>query len=437
MTKLGNFFPGSGSESCTEGSPVVGNNGVTRDHCLGGSAGVFGIREMENFRLTLHNLPVRLYACLTVLASKHLDVWAEFVHQSKNPPGGDEVISACYAAVVKLKDRKLGFKKRIEKIFKDRGLTRKHLVNLFFRGVQYIWLFEEGGKNYPEKYKKVAEWEKELDRIIDGPSGKVLFEILGSRDTGTTVYQRYIGPKAILSALAPGKKLAIADLGCGGNHGLPGLMDHEEFKPLIDHSPKKVISAWVKRPIGFKSGLGVDKHDPYDPESINWRVACSFYPSELAEMTEFLSFEKRVRSIGEQIFVKGDIKTLTSHLPVAKKYDGVILSTVLYQLRAGERKMVLTEARMLLKPDGVLIVQDFARKNEIGSELEFSGPWFGKGFGYRTFVLASWTGRKFWEVLQFKNGRCKEVRPGEDFDRFFGILSKDKEMGVRASVNFG
>lgn len=370
-----------------------------------------------------------------VATSNQSDLWAEFEHQAEFPPGGDKVIAASYKAVCVLAGKNPAFRSKIEQIALQRGLTSKHLVNLFFRGVQYIWLFEENNNDYPDRLVKPEEWEEELSRIMASKSGEVLMEILGSRDTGTTVYQRYIGPKAILSALWPDRKLVVADLGCGGNHGLPGLMTGEKFKPVIDHNAEKLITEWIERPISFKLGLGVDKHDPYDLEVINWRIACSFYPSELPEMTNFLDFEKRVRSLGEKIFLKGDIATLSLDLPVRNKCDAVIASTVLYQLQEEERFKVITSAKALLKKTGILIAQDFARKADGGQTLEFDGSWFGEGYGYRTFIQAEFTEGKFWEIFAWKNGRCKEVREGEDFGKFLNIVDKKNRMEVRMNAN--
>jgi len=306
------------------------------------------------------------------------DLWAEFAHQAEFPPGGDEVIGACYRAVERMGKRNKGFARRLELVAGDRDMPTKHLVNLFFRAVQYMRFFEREEVDYPERFFDSREWEKELRLMMNGKMGESFFGILSQRDTGTTVYQRYAGPKAVLSALWPNRKLTLTDLGCGGNHGLPGLIAGERFKPVVDHTPETAVTKWIEKPIGFRLGLGVDKYDPYDPEMINWRIACSFYPSELAEMNEFLEFEKRVRKKGKEMFVLGDIMSLMSDGLTVRKYDAVILSTVLYQMSETERAAVLDGAVGLLKTDGVEIAQDFARKGEEGKSLvfEMSRPGF-------------------------------------------------------------
>ena len=349
-------------------------------------------------------------------------LWAELAHQAQHSPGGDETIAACYQAIVNLGKSNRVWRRVLEKAYGNREMPDKYKVNLLFRGIQYMWLFEEEDERYPREFGDVRLWERELPHITNKHRG-VFEKILSEWDTGTTVYQRYTGPKAILSALWPRKKLTVLDLGCGGNHGLPGLMGGEVFLPVVDHSLGEVVSKWLNRGIKFRLGISVDKHDPYDKLMANWRVACSFYPSELSEMKEFLQFEKRVRHLGEKIFYRGDIMKLDKVLPQDIFFDAIVLSTVLYQMNARERARTVKQARNKLLPGGVLVVQDFTQKIGGGKKLEFNGSWFKDGFAYRTYVAADWTRWRWWEVLAWYNGRCKQVREGEDFDKFFGILN--------------
>src|SRR5258706_9136232 len=94
------------------------------------------------------------------------------------------------------------------------------------------------------------------------------------------------------------------------------------------------------------------------------------------------------------------------------------MSTFMYQLEHYQAKIMET-ARKILKPDGVVVIQDFAQKNLDPSRLDFQGSWFNTPYTYRTFVYGAVTDWKMMEALQWKNGRCTEVRAGQDFGKIF------------------
>jgi SAM-dependent methyltransferase len=361
-------------------------------------------------------------------------VWREFEHQADYPPGSDPVIAACYRAVGILAASDEEFQNLIEEIYLDRGMEEKHMVNLFFRAVQYIMMFEEGKVGYSEEYASADKWDEELRRIY-GTKKESLVSILENKDTGTTLYQRYAGPKAIISSLWPEEQVSVLDLGCGGNHGLPGIICGETFAAVKDHTFGEVVSRWIAQPVSVGLAVGIDKHDPYNEEAEKWRAACSFYPSELSNMPGFVDFEARIKDTGAQRFFQADITRLNGNLPVKTKFDTAILSTVLYQLSVQDRENTIKAAQNMLKKDGVLIVQDFARRSDSGTELDFNGSWFGEDFSYRTFVRADWTEGRYWEIMRWKNGRCKELKEGEDFERYVELVNNRNRMEVITSVN--
>jgi len=110
---------------------------------------------------------------------------------------------------------------------------------------------------------------------------------------------------------------------------------------------------------------------------------------------------------------------------------------MLYQLNQNEQQIVVEKAKLLLKqPEGILLVQDFARKNpKKPQSLDFSNSWFGDGFGYRTFLATCSNDWQFLEALQWNNGRCAVVRSGEDFDAIFTAPTK-AGIQLRTSTAF-
>lgn len=348
-------------------------------------------------------------------------LWVEFEQQSIHSPGDDEVISACYGAVAEMAKGNHSWIYEFGDVMKERKIGYKHGVNLFFRSMQYILTFEEKDNHYPAKYKEKKHWIIQLPKLWEKHKSK-LISFLKEKDTGTTIYQRYAGIKAILSLWKKNNAIDLIDLGCGGNHGIPGLINNEKFVRILDHSPKKIVSRTLKNNLQIVNAIGLDKYDPYDSEVARWRLACSFYPKELTNVKNFLKFERKLRSIGEKIFVKGDMRNVNELIDPRMKFDAVLLSTVLYQMNELDVKRVINAVTTLIKKEGLIIIQDFAKKNEHG-QLDFEGSWFKEKFGYRTFVLSSKTDWKIWEILKWNNGRCHEVEVGEDWDKFFGIVN--------------
>lgn len=346
---------------------------------------------------------------------------SELIEQSKYPPGGDPVLGSFYKAMAEMIVEHPDFADLIEDVKKVRpSITTKHLANLLFRAYQYI-KFEENDLLY-RAYKFSTMWREELELFLANPKTVEEFKkILIEKSTTTTIYQRYAGPYAIISQIYAQNPVLVADLGCGGNYGLKGIELHEKFKPINDHSPSKQISKLLNTQINLKGGLAMDKEDPDDPEVTNWRTACSFYPKELDGLNALSNFENRIKKSKKVQFIKVNLLDF-NYLP-KKLIDVVILSTILYQLHKSEQLKLLQRAKSMLKPGGILIVQDFATldKNNLHL-LNFKEPWFGKKINYRTFLASAKTQWNFLELLLWDNGRCNEVFPGRDFLNIFTTI---------------
>ena len=80
------------------------------------------------------------------------------------------------------------------------------------------------------------------------------------------------------------------------------------------------------------------------------------------------------------------------------------------------QEQLVQTAQALLKPEGLFIIQDFAQKDPANpTRLNFSVNWHQQPFSYRTFIIGAATNGEMKELLQWEDGRCKAVRPGEDF----------------------
>lgn len=342
----------------------------------------------------------------------------ELVDQSDNPPGGDSTLGYFYKAILTLILENQSFSEFLKKIKAKRvKITNKHLVNLLFRAYQYI-KFEHNDIGY-KNFKSAEIWLRELNIFFENKKNFNKYKrILGKFSTTTTIYQRYAGPYFIISSMFNGIPVAIADLGCGGNYGLRGIELQEHFSKIDDQTKNQIVIKMLRHPINIESGLAVDKEDPDSADVTDWRLACSFYPKELSQLDNVKVFEKRLRRSKKIQFVRADL-VVFDWLP-KRSVDVVILSTILYQLKTDEQIELLKKSKLLLRPNGILIVQDFAAKDKDNlKHLDFNQSWFGTEYGYRTFITSAASNWNFLEVLKWNNGRCSAVIEGEDFDKIY------------------
>ena len=359
-----------------------------------------------------------------------LDTYAEEIKdQGENPPGKDKVIQACYRAYAELLEKKEIREKTI-KILGLREFTPSHFANIFFRAIQYIELNHFKNPKYPLEHKDTEVWKKDLTKIFTSDF-ELLTYLLTTKSTTTTIYQRYAGSKFILNALFPKREIKVADLGCGGNYGIPGLIGNVGFDKINDTTSDKLVSFALEQETKITEGLAIDKEDPYDDASKAWRLACSFYPHELNHGSNVrLPKNKSEKSR----FVKTDL-TRVDHQPEDYKiehnyYDAVIMSTFLYQLVDEKIEIVMNFAKQLLKKDGVIIIQDFATKDgAIKSKISLISNWFSSAFTYKTFITGAITNWDIKEILKWDSGRCKTVAEGEDYNLLYDYNSNLRERG--------
>lgn len=356
--------------------------------------------------------------------SKVDDYIAAFSREATNPPGKDKCMGAFYTALTSLSMDNKGFNTFLETITTTRKLTPQHFTNLIFRTTQYIELFEKKNNNYPLGYSEPHQWVTEVPQLLT-QYGDLMAELLLTKDTTTTIYQRYAGTLAVLSGFFGREKLKVADFGCGGNYGLPGLIKGVPFKTIDDQTPSEIVTTLIKHHPDIDEGLAIDKVDPQDPKEKAWRLACSFYPQELSQLADLMVFEASIAGVPNVKFLQADLLDLNvdhfnnggSTFP-AEYFDAVAMNTLLYQLNPSEQKRVLEIARRGIKKDGLLILQDFVRKDPVAPDrLQFLQNWFTEPFPYRTFVCGESTDWRFKEFLQWSDGRCLGVRAGQDFKK--------------------
>lgn len=345
--------------------------------------------------------------------------------QALTPPGGDPYIGTFYQSFIDFcNDGHPMALDLIEGVQSERQLTPALHANLLFRAVQANLLNTLG---YPNEYLTKERWDEHLTGLFSNGSYELVRKILLEKDTTTTIYQRYAGERALMSMLAQGKPIRAADIGCGGNYGLPGIEINEPFKPIIDHTLNQIITGYLNSPLELEQGLSIDIHDPYSLEEIQWRHACGLYPKELmnGELIKIQELEKRLTQSRKVTFHHGDLLNLESgpDLPF-DDFDYVIMNTMLYQHQKHARELGIRNARRLLKPHGVLFIQDFAEKDpDNPTQLLYENISWGQNGAYRLFLTNKRPDSQMYEALRWKDGRCSEVSPGTDFYRINALHS--------------
>jgi hypothetical protein len=358
--------------------------------------------------------------------SQMQEVVSELKKQNVNPPGGDKYISDCYGACLELiEDSHENVIDIIQYALHYRPyISPQYFVNLFFRALQYIELYKinndsSGVHSYPVRLSTQKDWKKELVSIFEFYADDIKY-ILKNKNTVTTVLQRYAGPQILINTFKNNNSVTVADFGCGGNFGLPGMELELAYEKIDDHSPEGLATSMLYPAPTINKGLAFDTEDPHKEAAKEWRISCSFYPSEFSKLAKTLVLEDEVAKARKTRFTLYDLTENTADekgsLP-KNCVDFVIISTMLYQLSPKDRESVLANAKRILTSEGLIVVQDFVIKDEnTSSGLDFDTAWFSKyTWSYRTFVLGEMTGWKFKEALQWSNGRCRAVREGEDF----------------------
>ena len=338
--------------------------------------------------------------------------------QAKTPPGNDPCIGSCYECLVSLIDTDEEIGDFFARIYQERSsLTPAHAVNLTFRSIQHIQLNLKSDRSYLD-FETSEQWRPLLVELMAPDNRKLLEELLLIKDTITTVYQRYAGPKAIISSYWNGDPVNVADFGCGANVGLPGIELNVPFEAITDETPDQLVLSENRKPLNIQVGLAIDKYNPEDPDVKMWSIACSHYPKELRELKGDNELASRFKGSRNTAFLQADLLSQQApHMIPKNEFDAVILSTVLYQRTPTERETIITEAYKAIKSTGIIIIQDFARKDPVNSQaLLFNGAWGGGEFGYRTFILRKYPNADLLEALRWSDGRCRTVKPGEDFN---------------------
>ena len=311
----------------------------------------------------------------------------------------------------------------------------------------YDWIYtpEDHSGLDPEQDRLSRQHQKYLDINRASIFGFDLY-----RDVQSNVPQRYVSVPLLANLHREldgrfGGPLRIIDAGCSQNYGMKKLasaaspfspvnvMNWEEIGGASLYVRNPVLSRFLNddlmRPLEVEEALGVDVVDPRDEPVKQWVKACSRYPKEFRNRHLDREYDFLDHEMPDAVdFVRADFTSpeLVEQAGLKQQqYDIGMVATTLYMLSEEKQAAVFDNLRRLVKPDGLIIRQDFGhmqgrRKYRIYSNMSPNKP-----NQYRTVVTDMVEGGEIsHEYFIWQSGRCRDLQLGRK------AIEKLTELGV-------
>ncbi|CAN5692373.1 hypothetical protein BH23PAT2_BH23PAT2_02100 [soil metagenome] len=359
--------------------------------------------------------------------------------QIENPAGGDKRTSAyCEASRQLLQDDSDYQKIANTVLFEREGVQPSHAVNLVLRALQKQ-LTKNPDSGYPEVYTHSDPWKEAL-KYATYEGSSVYDEFITdirTRNVQSNVSERYKAVAMVVNLMQDfyGKRPSILDVGCSRNHGLKRLTMGKKFRfsqvnieeSVVDHPaepikaiPDGLATCFVQELLrtGLRLGpsLGIDIVPIQVEDNKEWARSCSFYPSELLDRKKVKAYDELDEAERQNVafyhgdFSNLDVGDLERHSRV-ERFDIVTFSTVLYQVSPEKHETMFENAKKLLKPNGIILIQDFAEVDPDNNyKLRFFKNWFKEPYLYRTILLdPKIRDGSLIELFRWDNGRCNKL----------------------------
>jgi hypothetical protein len=351
-----------------------------------------------------------------------------FILQKDHPPGNDSHISKFFGAFLELMNNKNTVAFLTDVIHKKQhegtSTSSPHFAVLLLRAYQYMQLYLLGkyeNIDYIDKLKDQQDWLKSISTILnDELSRETLSELLTTKEVVTNIPSRYAPISAILHAIySPNDPLKIIDFGCSAHQGVKMMRlvseGKAQFEPIIDHTPNNFISSHMNQPYTIEMGYGLDKRTFDEKKELEWLLACSHYPKDIKQLPATKKRIHELEKVTRTPIIVTDIYNINLAFAPNSAHAG-IFSSMLYEIP--ERNSVIQKAYDIVD---LLFIQDTAIKTSEG--LNFHGN-IGGERPYGLFLYGKGTNNQLLEVARYKNNRCTEVYPGQDFAVFMRKFGK-------------
>lgn len=366
--------------------------------------------------------------------------------QRRKPAGGDNRISAYCLASLDCLAEESSYGTLIESVMYEREfLAPSHAVNIALRALQKQLLrgnlrgHAAGDRDYPYDYNSVEPWAEAL-RAVSEPSSvayEEFFDDVTKRNVQSNVSERYKAVKLTALAMEPrvGKNPSTLDIGSCRLHGLKKLgsgvyfpfrdvgaeeLIRNEAGDIIgtsnDHKSEQLLNSMLAKEFSLGESVGLDVVPIDDEQAKEWAKSCSFYPSEFLDAERVEEYDALELIEPENLsFYQADFSNIDLvHFrrdTGIEAYDIVTFSSVLYQVTSSQVEVMLENAKEVLKPGGVILLQDFVGvdKND-PTKLEFFNDWFKQPYIYRTILFdPAVNGDRLANVFRWDNGRCNTI----------------------------
>lgn len=292
--------------------------------------------------------------------------------------------------------------------------------------------------DYP--YEDASSWRGELEEYLyDSHKLKNLSLDMQMWNVGSDVETRVAGPKLVantIQAESDRSNFRILNIGSARDHALAMIAgnvalervmlvkdaDQEFDLPKIEER----VNYLINKPISIGDCYGVDLWPLRDTGWSRFLRACRYYPSELSDKIKRQRYTELedIRDADKRLHhVDADFSTINSSPSFSNgylegmheddSYDMVLFSTSLYQNYPEKRRVMINNARRLLRAGGFIVVQDFCDDQEGPilnpiDRLHFLGP-TSTPFAYSTYVMGK-TDASFERFASWNNGRCERVK---------------------------
>ncbi|MBX4199329.1 class I SAM-dependent methyltransferase [Candidatus Saccharibacteria bacterium] len=405
--------------------------------------------------------------------SPRLEALSRAYSEEMETPTGDDRVIAAYAEAA-MQEIHSDFGRLLDSAFDFRDtykhpIDAHHAVQLTLRVLQRQML-----KHYPHTYPMdfftPEAWREKINELIGNPD--IASDIEGDliiREVQSNVVERYKAFKLIGHMYRDriGDNPEILDVGCSLNLGLKKLAIDGRYpfgrievgSPggegfISDEQLTDAANILLASRLAIGASMGVDvfiSHNNDNADTKEWVRACSFYPRELLKPALLMEFnDLQSETGGTTGYYTGDfsnsaemenlhihfsqlkweaehpeykssheslmelIERLHGPHPDEEIFDMVTFSTSMYLMSWHERIRALKRAKRLVKPTGLIVIQDFAEQVPLGkTKLRFHNNFHYDSMPYRTYALDPRAPELDPQhIFSWETGRCQRLRLG-------------------------
>ena len=394
-------------------------------------------------------------------ANRKLALVRELFAYGEAPPDNDPVLAAFgFAAAQEVADGVLG---RIltETLDLRPDLSARDASNLLLRTWQKQFL-RDRSLHYPNpNFEDAGYWQDMMNRMLrDGMIWGDIEIDLRFRTVQSNIPARYITHKLIM--LSESERLdsqpQLLDIGTSDmqgpiklaiNHPFAGIeltkqrRSRGRFGWAVDSLSSQVINHMVAQNIDLGTSVATDVRsfrntsnpDKATSTEAEWIRACTFRGMEFRNRQRTREFWELHKTNSPKLhfyqgaFSREGMGTFAAESPV-QQFDIVSLSTVMYQMSTEEQEEARVLAREYVKPDGLIIYQDFIHIDpDDRTNFKFYPRW--NAYTYRTLIEDPLDkSGELQEVFRSRDGRCRQIALGPDIGKLAMGRAFDR-LGLR------